>query len=48
MDQRASQVISKLSGSTFQMFWQYSLIERSEEKKPERAVFSTDMRCQCI
>ena len=46
--QRTSQVISTFRASTFQMFWQYSAMERSEEKKPVRAVFSSDMRFQCI
>ena len=43
-----SQVISTLRASTFQMFLQYSAIERSEEKKPVRAVFSSDIRFQCM
>ena len=46
--QRTSHVISTFSGSTFQMFRQYSAMERSEEKKPVRAVLSTDIRFQCI
>ena len=46
--QRTSQVISTFRGSTFQMLLQYSAMERSEEKKPVRAVFSTDIRFQCI
>ena len=46
--QRTSQVISTFSGSTAQMLLQYSLIERSEEKNPVRAVFSSDIRFQCI
>ena len=45
---RTSQVISTLSGSTDQMFRQYSVMDRSEEKKPVRAVFSSDIRFQCI
>ena len=46
--QRTSQVISTLSGSTLQMLLQYSLMDRSEEKKPVRAVLSSDIRFQCI
>jgi len=46
--QRTSQVISTLRGSTFQMFLQYSPMDRSEEKNPVRAVFSSDMRFQCM
>ena len=46
--QRTSQLISTLRGSTFQMLLQYSAIERSEEKKPVRAVLRTDMRFQCM
>jgi hypothetical protein len=34
------------TGSTFQMREAYSRIERSELKKPQRAVFSTDIVLQ--
>ena len=37
-----SQVISTLNGLTFQIDSQYSLIERSEEKNPDLAVFNKD------
>ena len=46
--QRMSQLISTLRGSTFQMLLQYSAMERSDEKKPVRAVLSTDIRFQCM
>ena len=46
--QRTSQLISTLRGSTFQMLLQYSAMERSDEKKPVRAVLSTDIRFQCM
>ena len=46
--QRISQLISTLRGATFQMLLQYSEMDRSDEKKPVRAVFSTDIRFQCI